>query len=330
MKTTFKPRTRRNAGFDNFLCASAENTNLNALNLDLAASGFSLRNAVALAQASAAAYDGASIQNELCHVRFLPQEDCLVVAFRGTHNLQDIMVDAEAGRIPLPGMAGSVHAGFWKSVESIVGQLVEVLQTPGNEPDLPLFITGHSKGGAEAMLAACILSRKLQPARIEGVYTFDQPRLFDAGARASYDRQAVDGPPLGAVTWRIVNGGDIVPQVPFWHWGYRHAGNEAFLPDCGSAVSDCGLLVNPRWDVTVVSKLNAYIAAFRRHKDVCITDHFITEIQARLEQEEAIRSAESEVRSVEKCRVIKSTAPATLPAKSKTQDQRPGTLDPNI
>jgi hypothetical protein len=293
MKTTLEPQTRRDAGLENFLCAPALSVNLNALNLDLATSGFSLRNAVALAQASAAAYDGASIQSEFCHVLLLPQAGCIVVAFRGTHSLRDILVDAAAGRVPLPGVAGSVHAGFWKSVESVIEELVGALQTPGVGPDLPVFITGHSKGGAEAMLAACILSRKLQPARIAGVYTFDQPRLFDAGARAGYDRQAAGGRPLGAVTWRIVNGGDIVPQIPFWHWGYRHAGQEAFLPDCGSAVSDCGLLINPRWDVTVVSKLNAYITAFRRRKDVFITDHFITDIQARLEQEEAMRLKQS-------------------------------------
>jgi len=133
------------------------------------------------------------------------------------------------------------------------------------------------------MLAAYILSHKLHPARIAGVYTFDQPRIFDAGARASYDVI------LRAATWRVVNGGDIVPQVPFWHWGYRHAGRKCFCR-LRSGDSGCGLLVNPRWDVTVVSKLNAYAESVRRRKDVLIEDHFITDIQMRLAQEEALRN----------------------------------------
>ena len=135
------------------------------------------------------------------------------------------------------------------------------------------------------MLAAHILSHKLEPAQIAGVYTFDQPRLFDAGARASYDRI------LRPATWRIVNSGDIVPQIPFWHWGYRHAGQECFLPEINASEDQAGggLLLNPWWDQTAISKLNAYIQAFRRRKDVLIEDHFITNILQRLESEAALR-----------------------------------------
>jgi Lipase (class 3) len=249
---------------------------------------FSLRNAVALAQASAAAYDEATLESALGHVRLFAQEDCLLVAFRGTHHLQDILVDADAARVHLPGTTGSVHAGFWRSVGSLIEPLVEALQPPGDLPERPLFITGHSKGGAEAMLAAYLLTRKLHPARIAGVYTFDQPRLFDAGGRAAYDAL------LKSATWRIVNGGDAVPQLPCWHWGYRHAGNEVFLPDLetsGLAPRASGLLVNPAWDITFNSKFNAYLRAWRRRRDVLIADHFITEIQARLEQEEQLRAS---------------------------------------
>jgi Lipase (class 3) len=250
---------------------------LNALNLDLEAKGFSLHNAMALASASEAAYyqvNRPGIQSKFCHVLLLPQEDCIVVAFRGTKRLADILIDAEAERVHLPFTAGSVHAGFWKSVNSVAADLIEALRPDGDLPELPLFITGHSKGGAEAMLFAYLLEHKLRPARIAGVYTFDQPRIFDAGARASYN--AI----LHAATWRIVNGGDIVPQVPFWHWGYRHAGNEVFLPDPSYPVD--GPLVNPAWDITAVSKLDAYWRALRTGRDVLLADHFITDIQKRL------------------------------------------------
>jgi alpha-beta hydrolase superfamily lysophospholipase len=66
-------------------------------------------------------------------------------------------------------------------------------------PDLdePLFLTGHSLGGALATLAA---SR--WPAR--ACYTFGAPRVGD-GAFART---------LRAPLYRVVNGQDVVPRVP--------------------------------------------------------------------------------------------------------------------
>jgi len=152
------------------------------------------------------------------------------------------------------------------SVESVIEPLIEALDdyslNPKSETQEPIFITGHSKGGAEAMLAAYILSHKLHPARIAGVYTFDQPTYLDAGARASYDVI------LRAATWRVVNGGDIVPQVPFWHWGYRMPGRKCFCPTALRRFRVADYWSTHAGDVTVVSKLNAYAESVRRRKDV--------------------------------------------------------------
>jgi Lipase (class 3) len=90
----------------------------------------------------------------------------------------------------------------------------------------PLYITGHSLGGALAMLFAYRWSNPTIP--IAGIYTFGQPRVGDAKFRRRYDVL------LGARTFRVVNEEDIVPRVPGLLLGYRHAGQEVFFSvECG-------------------------------------------------------------------------------------------------
>jgi triacylglycerol lipase len=73
-----------------------------------------------------------------------------------------------------------------------------------------LWLTGHSLGGALAMLAANELFSRAErgAAPIAGVYTFGQPRVGNAGFRDAYDTL------LKGRTFRIVHGDDVVPRIP--------------------------------------------------------------------------------------------------------------------
>ena len=101
-----------------------------------------------------------------------------------------------------------------------------------------LYVTGHSLGGALAMLYAfrCEgLSHTVAiTAQASAVVTFGQPRVGDAAFARDYDAR------LGDVTLRVVHECDIVPRVPV-HWLlslYRHAGHSLFLDAIGAAHLD--------------------------------------------------------------------------------------------
>ena len=80
---------------------------------------------------------------------------------------------------------------------------------------VPIYLTGHSLGGALAQIAAA----ELGDDQVAACYTFGSPRVgnmyFDLWVK----------PP----SYRVVNYADIVPQVPL-PIGYRHSGDARYLP----------------------------------------------------------------------------------------------------
>jgi hypothetical protein len=145
----------------------------------------------------------------------------MVLAFRGSQETKDwqtnfrtklqkfalksVMEPLEEDWTP---PRGQVHRGFqtaWDSVEaSIVRQIRQ--WNEGRPKLLPLFITGHSLGGALATVAAAsLVKRKFN---IQGLYTFGQPRVGDIIFAAEI------GLLLKGKVHRFVNNNDIVPHVP--------------------------------------------------------------------------------------------------------------------
>ncbi|XXX72335.1 lipase family protein [Sorangium sp. So ce134] len=114
--------------------------------------------------------------------------------------------------------------------------------TPG-DPDVleALYITGHSLGGALAVLAAAILH--LDPGleylrqKLRGVYTFGQPMV------GYEDFAKFCGKQFGNKTFRHVYGKDIVPRQPprstgrFMHFGEEYGSSEEGWEPRAKAVS---------------------------------------------------------------------------------------------
>ena len=142
----------------------------------------------------------------------------MVLAFRGTADLRNWLTDLDWPKIPLYWAAGKVHRGFNTALESVAEQLDAAIHP---EDPRRLWITGHSLGGALAMLFA--LRLKIRRGReVAGVYTFGQPRLGNIPFSLGYDDA------LKARTFRVVHAEDIVPRVPWLLGSYRHAGHEVF------------------------------------------------------------------------------------------------------
>jgi triacylglycerol lipase len=152
-----------------------------------------------------------------------PHSGCVVVAgghgativsFTGTDPLkiEDWITDFDA--VP---SATDLHSGFQDAVETVWPSIKTAI---ANRPvsGQPLFFTGHSLGGALAIIAAERAIRELN-ALATAVYTFGSPRT---GGTAFFDSYT---PLLGNSTFRLIDGTDIVPTVPPSLPGdYRHVG----------------------------------------------------------------------------------------------------------
>ncbi|MFN9660527.1 MAG: lipase family protein, partial [Cyanobacteriota bacterium] len=133
-----------------------------------------------------------------------------MVTFRGTESTRDWLSNLRLIPRELPGL-GRVHGGFLAQFQALRPELEHHLNARSS---LPLLVTGHSLGGAIAVLAASTWAAT-RPVR--ALYTYGQPAVAadtqtaQAMAAALPDR------------WhRLVNDADVVPRVPP---NYRHAGH---------------------------------------------------------------------------------------------------------
>jgi hypothetical protein len=168
----------------------------------------------------------------------------VIVSYRGTESdsIGNWLGDAEVGTdfstlsIPATSEKVRVHAGFHRSVRAtwlpIVDELTFALQgrslldhrVPVEHPLQALYLTGHSLGGAMAMLFAMRLSANpihgALSERLRAVYTFGQP-LTVAGPLP----KALEA--VASKVFRHVNAGDPIPALPPALWGaLQHVGHE--------------------------------------------------------------------------------------------------------
>ena len=138
-----------------------------------------------------------------------------VLAFRGTEkNWRDVQADIRTYRRKTEG--GRIHAGFYTAY-GLVSQIVK--ERLAEVEHLPLYITGHSLGGALATLATQDLERSGFKDQIAACYTFGSPRVGNA---------FFDGT-IKSPIYRIINFIDIVTFVPLFAMGFIHVGDIRYL-----------------------------------------------------------------------------------------------------
>jgi len=140
--------------------------------------------------------------------------DGVLLAFRGTlpptsadhrQTLLDWVSDLHAELIKVDGVPGRVHEGFWSALDSLWPQITPEIKKRLNQGGgKKLYITGHSKGGSMAHLAA------LRLAVVEGinasVCTFAGAHPADEDFAAAYDNA------IAATRYEYAD--DIVPHLP--------------------------------------------------------------------------------------------------------------------
>ena len=158
------------------------------------------------------------------------KNDFIVLSFRGTEDIADWFRNLDIDLVPGP--VGHVHDGFQKALSEVwegnagMEKAVSDLRNNGQT----VWITGHSLGGALAVLAAVKLNLK-SGILANGLYTLGQPRVGNAEFIAAFNDS------FGGRAFRFVNNNDIVTRVPPWIRGYRH-GDAMLYFDTGKQLLD--------------------------------------------------------------------------------------------
>jgi pimeloyl-ACP methyl ester carboxylesterase len=129
--------------------------------------------------------------------------DAVIISFAGTDpvTLVDWITDFDIKNTD----QGSAN-GFAIAAQSVQQQIEAVLVQPAFA-NKPIFVTGHSLGGALAALTAQRIDAA-NPGSVRAVYTYGMPRTGNAQFASAYNQA------LGARTYRMVHGSDVVPTVP--------------------------------------------------------------------------------------------------------------------
>lgn len=159
-------------------------------------------------------------QDQLGFTGYLPQLNAIVISFRGTASADNVGTDLNGIQVAPKGypncVSCKVHDGFLDAYKSVRPFVTSNLQNLMNlHKKASVYITGHSLGGAVAVLAAVDLNQMGIP--IQAIYTFGQPRVGNSNF-ADYLNSKF--PQLH----RVIDNSDPIPHNPPSSLGYVHGG----------------------------------------------------------------------------------------------------------
>lgn len=208
-------------------------------------------------------------------------KDGIVIAFRGTKSPKNWDTNFQVHMLHPPETNSEllVHQGFYQAflaLQNDIGKItLHQALAKTREPDedrRPIYITGHSLGGALAQIATAVFASD----RIAACYTFGSPRVgnkyFDLWVK----------PP----SYRLVNDADLVPQVPIFapHIPlpsfYQHSGDPRFLP---AQAQGSPFRYEPGFFVRFWQTMKGLIEFARTWTILGIKDHDIRQYESKLE-----------------------------------------------
>jgi pimeloyl-ACP methyl ester carboxylesterase len=213
--------------------------------------------------------------------------DMIVIVFRGTEDDLDWTTNLNTRFVTLQG-GTCVHTGFFQAYWPIRDAMFDFVTHAVRAKQRPVYIAGHSLGGALALMATAELANHDDPLirdSIAACYTFGCPRAGDS----SFDQY------VKAPLYRITNGVDLVPAIPPAILGYRHVGDTRYFGARGAAPSRR----SPNIFQKTWRTLWGLAALVRTGKLLNISDHNMAVYVAKLEAWADVNIKETRVRREE-------------------------------
>ena len=152
-------------------------------------------------------------------------ESHIVVAFRGTEKptaiegLKDWLLTNAMNLLVVPegrlgtdlaaaGVGARFHQGFVEAIAEIWPAVLSGVEEEMAKAERPLWVTGHSLGGALALFAAWLLTRKM--INVHQIYTFGAPMIDNQVAIDAFNRE------FKGKLFRYTNQPDPVPRLPMY------------------------------------------------------------------------------------------------------------------
>lgn len=165
------------------------------------------------------------------YVGFSNERQEIVVSFQGTDplSIKDWLDDIDIIKADLDFLDvanAKVHSGFlacYFGHRDVVVPSIQALQR--QYPNYTVWVTGHSLGGAQAIIAALDLVYTWKVQNLKA-YTFGCPRVGNGPFALAFNKHVPEN-------WRLTHERDPVPHVPPKFFGFHHPGTEVWNHDNG-------------------------------------------------------------------------------------------------
>jgi len=182
-------------------------------------------------------------------VGYNPNQEAIVVAYRGTSDPQNWITNLDAILTDYSYCDGcEVHKGFYNAKQSVIADVLDqVGKLRTTYPKYTILVTGHSLGAAMATLtAADIVMDGHDNVRL---FQFGSPRVGNTAFAEWYSSQVHDRN-------RVTHHKDMVPHAPM-HERFTHISGEYYEPNDKPAVVSCEGYEDPdcsyQWSITSIS-----------------------------------------------------------------------------
>jgi triacylglycerol lipase len=160
-----------------------------------------------------------------CEVLCLASDTETTIVFRGTEfsTTNDLLANLDAIR-ERDDVLGDVyvHAGYLEELTSAWPAINDFVQHYSKPNYHRIRVTGHSLGGALALLCSAHLVQLFDLLDVQ-CYSFGAPMV---GGNSFYEHVRM----LNFDHWRFVNNNDMVPRLKSLHFlGYRHVGTKFYF-----------------------------------------------------------------------------------------------------
>jgi triacylglycerol lipase len=221
----------------------------------------------------------------------------IVIAFRGSEapttldGLKDWLLTNANNYLILPegragtdfaaaGVGARFHKGFLEALAMVWEPMLTAVNNAIKTKERPVWVTGHSLGGALALMAAWRLQRSF--ISIQEIVTFGAPMIGNDAAAKAFEQE------FSGKIYRFVDLEDVVPHLPSVSLvanAYTHCQNEVGLSAIQLAAAATGLdalklVANPSGDGTIDANLADQVWELVKGR---IASHMIGTYQSRVE-----------------------------------------------